>query len=296
MKRTATLLAGAALICAGCQTVPSAANLELQGARQAYHTAQDDPYVQKYGPVELERARTTLQHAEAEWRDNGNSELATHLAYVARQRALTATEVGVRGHAEDRIRFVSQQRDQLLAQAQTRDLDLARMQANDAQAQALSAEQRAARLQAQLAELQAQQTERGLIVTMADVMFDVDSARLRPGASRMLDRIAAVLHDDPQRRVLIEGYSDSQGQDAYNLELSARRAGAVRQALVDRGISADRIDAQGLGEAYPVATNATTAGRQLNRRVEILFSDATGHIASRPLHGSYGSQPSAPMR
>src|SRR5690606_40591875 len=119
-----------------------------------------------------------------------------------------------------------------------------------------------------------------LIVTMADVMFDVDSARLRPGASRMLDRIAAVLHDDPQRRVLIEGYTDSQGQDAYNLELSARRAGAVRQALVDRGISADRIDAQGLGEAYPVATNATTASRQLKCLVEILFYDATGHVGN----------------
>lgn len=291
MKHIATLAAGAALICAGCQTMPPTANLELQGARQAYHTAQDDPYVQKYGQVELDRARSTLQHAEAEWRENGNSALATHLAYVARQRALTATEVGVRGHAEDRIEFVSQHRDRLLAQAQARNLDIARMQANNAQAQALSAEQRAARLEAQLADLQARQTDRGLVVTMEDVVFDLDSANLRPGASRMLDRIAAVLRDDPPRRVLIEGFTDSQGQDAYNLELSARRAGAVRQALVDRGISADRIDAQGLGEAYPVATNSTTAGRQLNRRVEILFSDPTGHIASRPLRGSYGSQP-----
>jgi len=286
---TASLAIATALLCAGCQTMPPAANLELQNAYEAYHTAQNDPRVQKYGQVELDRARDTLQHAEAEWRENGNSELAAHLAYIARQRALTATEIGVRGHAEDRIQFASQQRDQLLAAAQSRNLDIAR-------AQAASAEQHAAKLEAQLIDLQATNTDRGTVVTLSDVVFDVDRANLRPGAERMLDRIATVLRDNPSRRVLIEGFTDSQGNDAYNRELSARRAGAVRQALVDRGISADRIDAQGLGEAYPVATNATVTGRQMNRRVEILFSDPTGNIASRPMSGSYGSQPQAPVR
>lgn len=296
MIRNTTLAVAAALVCAGCQTMPPAANLELQNAREAYHTAQNDPRVQKYGQVELDRARDTLQHAEAEWRESGNSELASHLAYLARQRALTATEIGVRGHAEDRIQFASQQRDQLLAAAQSRNLDIARAQADTARAQAMSAEQRAARLEAQLVDLQATNSDRGMVVTLSDVVFDVDRANLRPGAERMLDRIAAVLRDNPERRVLIEGFTDSQGNDSYNRELSARRAGAVRQALVDRGISAARIDAQGLGEAYPVATNATVTGRQMNRRVEILFSDATGNIASRPMSGSYGSQPRAPMR
>lgn len=285
-----TVSIGALLVCAGCQTMPPS-NLELQSAREAYQTALNDPRVQKYGQVELNRARDTLQYAEAEWSESGNTALASHLAYLARQRALTATEMGVLGHAEDRMALASQQRDQLVAQARLHNLDIAQSRAAEAQAQALSAEQRAARLEAELASLQARNTDRGLVVTLSDVVFDVDSARLRPGATRALDRIADALRDNPQRRVMIEGFTDSQGLDAYNLELSARRAGAVRQALVDRGISAQRIDAQGLGESFPVATNSTIAGRQLNRRVEILFSDPQGHLAGRPMHGSFGSQP-----
>src|SRR5690606_2969342 len=160
----------AALLAAGCQTMPPAANLELQQAREAYHTAQNDPRAQKYATVELNRARDTLQHAEAEWRENGNTELASHLAYVARQRALTATEVGVRGHAEERIDFASRQRDQLIADARAGNLNLALAQAGQARAQAAGAEQRAAQLEQQLLELEAQNTERGMVVTLSDVV------------------------------------------------------------------------------------------------------------------------------
>lgn len=281
---------GVLLVCAGCQTV-SLSNPELDSARESYQTAQADPRVQRFAPVELNRARETLQYAESEWRDNGNTALTSHLAYIARQRALTATELGVHGYAEEQIKSASARRDQLIAQAQARDSRVMERSVMEAPTQPLSATQRAARLQADLAALQARNTDRGIVVTLSDVVFDVDSARLRPSATPALDRIANALRDNPERRVMIEGFTDSQGLDAQNLELSAQRAGAVRQALVDRGISPQRIDAQGLGESFPVATNSTVAGRQLNRRVEILFSDAQGRLASRPMRGSYGSQP-----
>jgi outer membrane protein OmpA-like peptidoglycan-associated protein len=287
---TWTFCVGALLVCAGCQTV-SLSNPELESARESYRTAQADPRVQRYAPVEINRARETLQEAETEWRENGNTALASHLAYIARQRALTATELGVRGYAEEQIKFASAQRDQLIALARARDSSVAERPATEAPPQALSAAQRTARLEAELAALQAHNTDRGVVVTLSDVVFDAESARLRPSATPALDRIANALRDNPERRVMIEGFTDSQGLDARNLDLSARRAGAVRQALVDRGISPQRIDAQGLGESYPVATNSTVTGRQLNRRVEILFSDAQGHLASRPMRGSYGSQP-----
>jgi len=85
----------------------------------------------------------------------------------------------------------------------------------------------------------------------------------------------------PQRRVSIEGFTDSVGNPDANQKLSERRASAVRIALIDRGIDPARLVARGYGEEYPVATNSNSAGRQLNRRVEIVISDATGMIGSR---------------
>lgn len=288
MKTQISVGAIAVLMCAGCQTIP-ASNLTLNEARDAYQTAQADARVQQYAPIELDRARQTLQHAEAEWNQHGNSELATHLAYLAQQRALTATELGVRGQAHARIKAASVQREQLLAQARSQELQSARARASSATALVVSLEQA-------LADMQTQQTERGLVVTLPDVVFDTNSDQLRPGATRHLDRLAVVLRDHPDRRVLVEGFTDSKGSDSYNLDLSTRRAATVRQALVARGVSPDRIIVQGHGEAYPVATNSTMAGRQLNRRVEILFSDAQGHVAGRPMSGTYGSQPRPALR
>ncbi len=281
---------GALFVCAGCQTV-SLPNPELESARESYRTAQADPRVQRYAPVELNRARETLQHAEAEMRENGNTALAAHLAYIARQRALMATELGVHGYAEEQIKTANARRDELIAQAGPRDSGIVQGPSADTRTQPLTPEQRAARLQAELAALQARNTDRGIVVTLSDAAFDVDSARLRSSADPTLDTIANALRENPERRVMIEAFTDSQGLDSHNLELSARRAGTVRQALVDRGISAQRIEAQGLGEAFPIATNSTSAGRQSNRRVEILFSDTQGRLVSRPMRGSYGSRP-----
>jgi outer membrane protein OmpA-like peptidoglycan-associated protein len=289
---------GAALLCAGCQTV-SLNDDALQEAREAYGTAQNDARVRQHAPIELERARTTLQHAEAAWRE-GDPALGAHLAYLARQRALTATEIGVRADAEAQIAVAQTERDrlqlrsQLLAAAQ-RDATVADQRAADeARARAMSPAERNARLQAELAGAEVRATDRGLVLTLPDELFDPGSALLRTGATPTLDQIAATLRAHPERQILVEGFTDSEGSEAGNLDLSTRRAEAVREALVARGISAQRIAIQGYGEAFPVASNSTFSGRQLNRRVEILFSDVQGHIAGRPMRGFYGSQPRRP--
>jgi outer membrane protein OmpA-like peptidoglycan-associated protein len=116
-------------------------------------------------------------------------------------------------------------------------------------------------------------------MTLNDVLFDTGRATLKPGADRDLDRLAQALKDNPNTRVLIEGHTDSVGGEDYNQVLSERRAEAVGDALRTRGVPPDRFDVKGLGKAFPVASNDTQAGRQQNRRVEIVFSDASGRFA-----------------
>ena len=105
----------------------------------------------------------------------------------------------------------------------------------------------------------------------SDVLFDFDSAVLKPGAYDELDRVAHVLRRYPQTRIRIEGHTDSIGSEEYNRRLSKRRAMAVRDALVQRGVDPRRIQLIGYGESRPIATNQTEAGRQLNRRVTIVI-------------------------
>src|SRR5262249_30440017 len=130
------------------------------------------------------------------------------------------------------------------------------------------------------AELQAKQTEHGLVLTLQDVLFDTDHAELKPGAMSTISNLAAFMHDYPDRRVRIEGYTDSTGAADYNQQLSENRALAVKEALIHAGVESNRIDVEGLGESNPVASNDSSSGRQLNRRVEIVISDESGAIAA----------------
>ncbi|MDQ2778763.1 MAG: OmpA family protein, partial [Pseudomonadota bacterium] len=143
-----------------------------------------------------------------------------------------------------------------------------------AQAQSGAAQARAAALQAQLAELQAKQTDRGMVLTLGDVLFDTGRAELKSGANRTLDQLTAFLKEHGERSVQIEGYTDSTGSEQTNQVLSERRAIAVKNALTDRGVEANRISARGMGPANPVASNGTQGGRQQNRRVEIVLPTA----------------------
>jgi outer membrane protein OmpA-like peptidoglycan-associated protein len=160
------------------------------------------------------------------------------------------------------------------ASARARELE----QARELNA-SLSAEVR--RLEAQVAELKAHETKQGWIFTLGnDVLFDVGRATLKPSGRRAIAQLARLMREHPDRKIVVEGFTDDRGSPQYNRQLSERRARAVREALVHEGIDPERVVARGLGEAYPVATNGNPRGRELNRRVEILIGEAAGRAAT----------------
>jgi len=154
-------------------------------------------------------------------------------------------------------------------------------QAAAAMAQANAAQDRVRALEAQLRDMEAQQTERGLLVTLGDVLFAFNKAELSAQAAPRLDKLANFLKQFPDRKLLIEGYTDGVGTDAINQKLSERRAAAVQSALVTRGVAPDRITVRGYGKEFPVADNASPEGRAMNRRVEIVIADENGNLRSR---------------
>jgi outer membrane protein OmpA-like peptidoglycan-associated protein len=151
---------------------------------------------------------------------------------------------------------------------------MAKAEARDALASAQALSER-------VAELEARKTNRGLVITLSDILFDSGKATLKVGADRALVELTSFLNEYEDRNLLIEGFTDNVGTTEYNQDLSVRRANAVRRALVLKGVADTRIRTDGLGERYPVATNDTGAGRQQNRRVEIVISDESGMIPGR---------------
>jgi outer membrane protein OmpA-like peptidoglycan-associated protein len=293
--------AAAALTLAACSTTPPR-NTELEEARVMYEQARGHPFADRAAAVEMTRARQALARAESGWADDRDAERTRHEATLARRQAEIALAVATQAASESRIREASAERDRLQLEARTREADRATQQARSAQAAARSSQgqadlalqqadearrqatmeaERAAALERDLQSMQARSTQRGLVVTLGDVLFATGRAELQPGALRGVERIAQVLKQYPERRVLVEGFTDATGSDSANLELSQRRADAFAGALAAQGIERQRIEVRAHGEAFPVADNATPAGRQQNRRVEILFSDAQGRIAPR---------------
>src|SRR5450631_3315099 len=148
------------------------------------------------------------------------------------------------------------------------------------QGAAARSQDEAARLQAEVAQLKARPTPRGLVLTLGDVFFDTGRAQLNPGANRKLDQLAQFLNEHKERRVQIDGFTDSVGTDSYNEDLSQRRANSVKSALLSRGVAASRIGTEGYGKAYPVANNVDSGGRQMNRRVEVVIGEDNGTAIS----------------
>ena len=158
-----------------------------------------------------------------------------------------------------------------MAEAKARETDQGRRQTDEAEAKALAAEHaKATALANELASLKAQQTDRGMVLTVGDVLFDPGKAQVGPGAQRSIDKLADFLKTYPKRNVVIEGHSDNIGDEDFNVKLSQQRADAVRDLLVARGVAAQRIRTKGYGPKFPVVDNDSAAGRQQNRRVEVL--------------------------
>lgn len=190
---------------------------------------------------------------------------------------------------------------QTLAQAQTpvqtedaqRQAILARQNAEYARQQARGDRPRSEWFDAELRELHATKSDRGIVVTINDVLFAPGKADLRPGGVRLVGRIATLLREYPDRTIAIEGFTDSVGDDALNRVSSEQRADAVRAALVGEGIADNRIVTRGYGEAFPVAGNDTAEGRQRNRRVDVVIGAGT-EVAPRVASNRPTVSPSRP--
>lgn len=264
----------------GCAGMPE--NDLLTEARQDVERAQQTRAVSQHAAVKLQEAENSLRRAETLWEEEGRDSIeeVEHHAYLARQQALTAMQRGALGEAENQVAEAREAREQVLRESRERELQTAQERLAEVEREAEMAQQSRsqeeddalAELQATVEDLQAQQTERGTVLTLRNVLFDFGKAEVKPGAERSIEQLAAYLEESADRRLLVEGYTDSVGDPEFNEQLSEQRAEAVREQLVTAGIDPDRIEAMGHGENYPVASNETPYGRQLNRRVEVVVA------------------------
>jgi outer membrane protein OmpA-like peptidoglycan-associated protein len=324
MKRSRLLWMGAAaLLLSACYSAPVRMPV-LDDARAAVEAARANPQVTTYAADELQVAVSTYERAQALLRSGADADEVRHVSYLAQQRAAIAQETARLRYAEQSIGAATAERERARLEASAREAAAAVRSAHLAEARAESAERAAREAQAQargaqrqailtqppaqpsaqppaapaaerranfekeLRELAATKSDRGIVVTLNDVLFDPGSSMLRPGGQRLVARLGDFLREYPDRTIAIEGFTDSAPTDALSIELSERRAAAVRVALVEEGVDASRVFVRGYGKAFPVATNDTPEGRQRNRRVEIVISEEGGAIA--PRIASYGGR------
>ena len=275
----------ASCVLAACASVPQRSD-QVEQARIAIDTLSQSPFAQQAAGRDLEAARRSLQQAQVAQQQNQPPEVVDHLGYLALRHAEAGEARVAEAQARQQVTRGQEDRNRILLESRTREAQSAQAQAQSAQAQAEIAKNEAQAAQAQLAsaqqqlaDLQAKKTDRGMVVTLGDVLFDTGQATLKPGADLVLGRLATYLSANPHTKIMIEGHTDSRGSDEYNEALSERRAQAVADALATRGIAQDNLRTRGRGKAFPVASNDTPEGRQQNRRVEIVFSDNDGQFA-----------------
>ena len=292
-------LGASALLLAACASTPQRPP-ELVRLEAELSRLQSDPMVASNARTELSRARNAVELIASDGR-RMKSDLFDHNVYLADRLLQIAEAEGRATGARNQADALAGERERLVAEARTVEANRARSEAERARMAAMDATraaemaraeaeaERLAAMQARdealaaraeldamrqmLSDLQAKQTERGLVVTLGDVLFETDRSELKPGAQRNLDKLVAALSQHSETTVAIEGHTDSTGSSSYNLDLSERRARSVETYLTSNGIDRSRLTSRGLGEDYPVASNDSNAGRQQNRRVEIIIQN-----------------------
>ena len=282
---------------AACGPSPSdmVARDRLEQARTAYNAAKGNQDVQVYAPVPLIEAEKAMALAE---RAKDPADIS-HMSYLAEKRSLIAVAIAEGKVAENDAQLLNRESSEILlmkreretkiarsradataaelekirleSEMKTRELDMMKREAEKARLLADAKIRESQQLLKEMTELKARQTERGIVLTIGDVLFATGKADITSGAMRSMDKLAEFLKAQLTRNVVIEGYTDSVGSDSYNLELSEMRAVSARNELVERGIAAERITTRGFGKRDPVASNDTPEGRKLNRRVEVII-------------------------
>ena len=280
--RNTTLVAGFLLLSA-CATGPKAPEAPLD-SRVKLTALQSNSQLATRAPVELQAAEAAVRAAEV---PRSDGVYATHLMLLADQKVEIARARAQARQYQDQRTALAAESERARLDARTLEADRAQRDAQSARADALSARadadlardevaaSREARLELerQIAELNARETDRGLVVTLGDLLFATGRSELTGGARPNLDKLAAFLGEYSDRTVLIEGHTDSVGSAESNYLLSQRRAESVRSYLVSRGVQANRLTTAGMGQDSPVANNDTATGRQQNRRVEVIISN-----------------------
>jgi outer membrane protein OmpA-like peptidoglycan-associated protein len=285
----------ASVLLAACATAP----LKPDGAAEARYKLtqlQSDPNLANRAPLAIKEADVAVRAAEQPQTDK---ELGAYRVYLADRKVEIARAQADTSLAEDQRAALSAQREGARLDARTREADVAKGQVVTARAEgaeqkvaadqarseadvahlaAANSEQQAAELQRQIDVLQAKPTDRGLVLTLGDVLFTSGRAELQAGATGNLNKLVAFLNKYPDRTVAIEGYTDSVGSEDYNQGLSERRADSVKSYLAGQGIGSTRLSASGKGKSDPVAGNDSSSGRQQNRRVEVIISNPSAAL------------------
>ncbi len=256
-------------------------NEALNSAQATYDRVSDSTLKGEFSTEDLNVAKTKLDTANNAWRKKKSKKSINHHSYIAEQYALIAEKRSELLSYQAKIENGNVERTKI-------QVDLRSAEATTAQQQAQAARQQAESLQndlndrevklalqlkalEELKALQAKNTDRGMVLTLGDVLFDTGQSTLKAGARQNIERVASFLQNYPERTLTIEGHTDNTGDADFNYDLSVERAFSVRSALMAHGIDVSRIQAKGFGEDVPIASNSDHAGRQKNRRVDLVF-------------------------
>lgn len=264
IKPLAVLAIAGVLGLQGCASQRSEEALDQ--ASTAFQSVKDDSNVLRSAPRDVIRAGESLAKAERLATYWGTGSDVRHYAYLSQRYSQIARE-----HSN---LVLNQERQAKL------ELERQRLQLALREAKLSSVQQQGKWLEEQIVSLATNDTDRGLVMTLGDVLFDTGEAELKSSASRTVLKLVQFLQLNPRRVVRIEGYTDSTGNPDDNLKLSRDRAQSVADMLVDLGVDEKRIKVIGYGDQYPVEANASERGRAQNRRVEIVFSDEKGRLGA----------------
>ncbi|PQZ95318.1 MULTISPECIES: OmpA family protein [Pseudomonas] len=239
---------------AACSTPP---NANLENARTNFSALQTNPQSTKLAALETKDASEWLDKADKAFRDNEDQKKVDQLAYLTNQRVEVAKDTIVLRESEAKLKNAGDERARALLEA--RDAQIKQLQDS----------------------LNAKQTDRGTLVTFGDVLFATNKSDLKSSGLVNINKLAQFLQENPDRQVIVEGYTDSTGSDSYNQSLSERRAASVQVALIKMGVNPSRIVTAGYGKEYPVADNGSVSGRAMNRRVEVTISNDNQPVKPR---------------
>ncbi|MDU9414393.1 OmpA family protein [Pseudomonas sp. zfem005] len=248
------LLSALGLALAGCATPPE--NPDLLKAREAFAQLTSKPESSTLAALQTQVASKALNDVEVYSELDREAPEIDHLAYLANRKIELAEQTIIARKAAADLKKTDNERTQVQLEVRTQQL------------KALQA-------------LNAKPSERGQVVTFGDVLFDTGKAELKYGSQRNLQQLATFLSENPERKVRIEGFTDSTGGELLNLRLSEHRAESVARALERLGIGRERLITKGYGPEFPVSDNGSIQGRQLNRRVEVIISNSAAPVSDR---------------